>query len=153
MVFNPRLVASTQDSQSQQPEPLVASKHPFEALPLIIYQNTQKLPLSLGTYLLYCVANWYRTTYVIIASGGQPTEQSQSSPNQTTHVMSLRPLDLNSCHGYCLCQRCRCASLLHWATCLWGDSHPWRCIACRSIGLAIQALCCYLGLVLHNLAA
>jgi len=32
---------------------------------------------------------------VIIDSGGQPTEQSQSSPNQPTHVASLRPLDLN----------------------------------------------------------
>jgi len=32
---------------------------------------------------------------VIIASGGQPTEQSQSLPNQPTHITSLRPLDLN----------------------------------------------------------
>jgi len=36
---------------------------------------------------------------MIIASGGQPTEQSQSSPNQTTHIASLRPLDLNSNSG------------------------------------------------------
>jgi len=33
---------------------------------------------------------------MIIASGGQPTKQSQSLPNQPTHVASLRPLDLNS---------------------------------------------------------
>jgi len=32
---------------------------------------------------------------VIIVSGGQPTEQFQSLPNQPTHVASLRPLDLN----------------------------------------------------------
>ena len=31
----------------------------------------------------------------IVASGGQPTEQSQLLPNQTMHVVSLRPLDLN----------------------------------------------------------
>jgi len=45
--------------------------------------------------LLYCVANQYHATHVIIASGGQPTEQSQSSSNQPMHVASLRPLDLN----------------------------------------------------------
>jgi len=32
---------------------------------------------------------------VIIALGGQPTKQSQSLPNQPTHIASLRPLDLN----------------------------------------------------------
>jgi len=32
---------------------------------------------------------------VIIALGGQPTKQFQSSPNQPTHIASLRPLDLN----------------------------------------------------------
>jgi len=33
---------------------------------------------------------------MIIASGGHPTEQSQSSPNQPMHIASLRPLDLNT---------------------------------------------------------
>jgi len=44
------------------------------------------------------------TTHVIIASGGQPTEQSQLSPNQTMHVASLRPLDLNTMRIYQKCQ-------------------------------------------------
>ena len=46
--------------------------------------------------MLYCVANWYHTIHVIIASGGQPTEQSQLLPNQPMHIVSLRPLDLNT---------------------------------------------------------
>jgi len=33
---------------------------------------------------------------MIIALGGQPTKQSQSLPNQPTHIASLRPLDLNN---------------------------------------------------------
>ena len=68
---------------------------PLKLSPLIFYQYTQELPLSLGTYLVYCVANRYRATYMIIALGGQPTKQSQLSPNQPMHVASLRPLDLN----------------------------------------------------------
>jgi len=40
LVFNPRLVASTQDSKSHQPELLVASKFPWSSTLLIIYQNT-----------------------------------------------------------------------------------------------------------------
>jgi len=96
LVFNPRLVASTQDSQSQTARTLSRFKTPFEALPSHTSIRTfRSRPYYLGTYLLYCVANRYCATHVIIASGGQPTEQSQSSPNQTTHVASLRPLDLN----------------------------------------------------------
>jgi len=96
LVFNPRLVASTQDSQSQTARTLSRFKAPLWSSTLSSSIRTlSSCPYHLGTYLLYCVANWYHATHMIIASGGQPTKQSQSSPNQSTHVVSLSPLDLN----------------------------------------------------------
>jgi len=96
LVFNPRLVASTQNSQSQTARTLSRFNPLLKLSPLYFYQNTQEVTLIIGTYSLYCVANQYCATHVIIASGGQPTEQFQSLPNQPMHVASLRPLDLNN---------------------------------------------------------
>ena len=95
LVFNPRLGASTQDSQSLLPDQLSR----FKALKLSLSSllSTSGVTLIIGDFALILrsqpVPRYSRDPF---ASGGDPTEQTQSSPNQPTHVASLRPLDLNN---------------------------------------------------------
>ena len=95
MVFNPRLVASTRTLRVISQSNSVALKS-LESSPFSLLLSTSEVALNIRDLLIYCVADRYCITHVIIASGGDPTEQSQSSPNQPTHVASLRFLDLNT---------------------------------------------------------
>jgi len=55
LVFNPRLVASTQDSQSQQPESPVASKSPWSSPPLISLPEHSEVALIIWGLTCYTV--------------------------------------------------------------------------------------------------